>query len=350
MASGVADHRLHDRAVVLHPVEPRRIPDPGIVHRRGGAGVVFRLLQVDREHLVADPVQRIEPSVTFQNALGGDALLQILDQLVLGENLVELGLQRLAVVDGRIRPQDALGKAAEAAGQDPGQQQRDAHALLHCEQIGERRSAVDDDGSVLVGEAAGVAAGAGQADAGHLLLVARVLPRRAGRVEHRAALREADRQRLLAGDDGVGDEAVTVEIGGIAEQAGFGERQPGNRRLLQRQEPLIGEAEGSRALVGVIEPAQLFLTDALVEPHRLLRRRMLHDPDVKVLPGLGDVVPQGVDDADDRQHADNFRYSSDTHGLPLPQNRAASAQYPSVIEKRRQANHPRRAAEYDAIL
>jgi hypothetical protein len=32
------------------------------------------------------------------------------------------------------------------------------------------------------------------------------------------------------------------------------------------------------------------------------------------------------------------------------QNRAAGAQYRSVIKKRRKANHPRRAVEYDAIL
>jgi len=30
--------------------------------------------------------------------------------------------------------------------------------------------------------------------------------------------------------------------------------------------------------------------------------------------------------------------------------RAASAQYPSAIKKRRRANHPRRAIQYDATL
>ena len=114
--AGVAHHRLHDRAVILHPVEPRRVPDPRVMHRRGGAGVVFRLLQVDRKHLVADPVERVEPSVTFQDALRGDALFQVLDLLVLIENLVDLVLQRLAVVERGVRSQDALGEAVEAAG------------------------------------------------------------------------------------------------------------------------------------------------------------------------------------------------------------------------------------------
>ena len=119
--AGVAHHRLHDGAVILHPVEPRRVPDPGVMHRRGGAGVVFRLLQVDRKHLVADPVERVEPSVTFQDALGGDALFQVLDLLVLIENLVELVLQRLAVVDawsparGCARRSGRTGRASSAS-------------------------------------------------------------------------------------------------------------------------------------------------------------------------------------------------------------------------------------------
>ena len=45
--AGVAYHRLHDGAVILHPVEPWSVPDPGIMHRRGGASVIFRLVQVD---------------------------------------------------------------------------------------------------------------------------------------------------------------------------------------------------------------------------------------------------------------------------------------------------------------
>ena len=48
--------------------------------------------------------------------MGGDALFQVLDLLVLIENLVELGLQRLAVVDSGVRPEDALGEAIEPAG------------------------------------------------------------------------------------------------------------------------------------------------------------------------------------------------------------------------------------------
>src|SRR5258705_490344 len=90
-----------------------------------------------------------------------------------------------------------------------------------------------------------------------------VFPRGTGRVQHRAALREADRRRLFAGDDGGGNESVAIEIGGVAEEADLGEQQPGNRRLLKRHEPLVGEAERPRSLIGVIEPAQLFLSYAL---------------------------------------------------------------------------------------
>ncbi len=288
------------------------------MHRRGGAGVVFRLLQVDGEHLVADPVQRIEASVAFEDALGGDTLLQILDLLVLLQHQVDLVFQRLAVIQRGVRSEDTIGEAAEPAGPYARQQQRDPHALFHRKQVGERRTAVDDDGGVLVGEASGVTGGAGQADAGHVLLVARVAPRRARRVEHRGALREADRQRLLAGDDGVRDEAVAIEIGGVAEQAHFGEQQRRNRRLLQRHEPFIGEAEGPRALIGMIEPAQLFLADVLVEPDGLLRRGIFRDPDMEIFPGLGDVVLEGVANADDQYADNNFNDRLATHGLPLP--------------------------------
>ena len=64
--AGIAHHRLADRAVVLRPVEPGHIPDAGIVHRRGAADVVLGLVEIDREDLVADPVQRVEPPVSFR--------------------------------------------------------------------------------------------------------------------------------------------------------------------------------------------------------------------------------------------------------------------------------------------
>src|SRR4029453_955709 len=111
---------------------------------------------------------------------------------------------------------------------------------------------------------------AGQAYAVHGLFGARVLPRRARGIQHRAALGKADRKRLLARDDGVRNEAVAVEIGGLAEIVDLVENQPWNRRLLQRHKPFVGEAECSRALIGVIEPAQLFLSDALIEPDGFL--------------------------------------------------------------------------------
>jgi hypothetical protein len=72
---------------------------------------------------------------------------------------------------------------------------------------------------------------------------------------------------------------------------------------------------------------------------------------MQILPELGDIVLEGdITAADDRQHDHNCRNPLATHGLPLPQNGASGAQYRSVIKKRREANHLRRAIEYDAIL
>ena len=322
--AGVAHHRLHDRAVILHPVEPRRVPDPGVMHRRGGARVILRLLQVDREHLVADPVERVQPSVALDDALRRDALFQRLDIAVLFQHLVELGLQRLAIGDAGVRAEDTFGESREAAGQHPRQQQRHADALLHREQFGQRRSAVDHDRGVLVGEPSGMTAGAGQADAGHFLLGARVSPRHALRVQHRAALREADRQRLLAGDNGIRNEAVTIEIGGVAEQVDGREQQPRDRRLLQRHEPFKGDAEGPRALVGMVEPAQVLLADVLIEPDGLLRLRIFRDLDMKIVPELCDVVLESrIDDTDDHDGDNNFCNRLATHGwLPVSLRRA----------------------------
>ncbi|MET0906360.1 MAG: hypothetical protein ABWY10_09790 [Tardiphaga sp.] len=52
---------------------------------------------------------------------------------------------------------------------------------------------------------------------------------------------------------------------------------------------------------------------------------------MKIPPQLGDIVLECITDTDDRQRDHNFRNRLATHGLPLPQNRAARAQYsPSI--------------------
>ncbi|KTT53294.1 hypothetical protein SB7C_12425, partial [Staphylococcus epidermidis] len=128
--AGIAHHRLHDRAVILHPAEPWRIPDPREMHRRRMRGVVVRIVQVDRKHLVADPVQGVEPRIAFLDAVGGDLALKRIDLGILLQHEIELAAQRHAFLDAGLLAEDLVGKAREAAGPEPGQQQRDADALL----------------------------------------------------------------------------------------------------------------------------------------------------------------------------------------------------------------------------
>ena len=69
----------------------------------------------------------------------------------------------------------------------------------------------------------------------------------------------------------------------------------------------------------MIEPAQLFLSYALVEPNGFRGLRILGDLDVEVVPERGDIVLEGCVSADDDQCPDNNCCNLlATHGLPLP--------------------------------
>ncbi|HWX08226.1 MAG TPA: hypothetical protein VN065_20525 [Bradyrhizobium sp.] len=75
--------------------------------------------------------------------------------------------------------------------------------------------------------------------------------------------------------------------------------------LLQRDKPLVGNAEGQRALVGVIKPVALIAGPVLIEPCGFLGRRVHRQRDVEAVQGLLQAVPgpwnvyEGSDDDDD---------------------------------------------------
>src|SRR5579872_5286835 len=77
--AGITDHRLLDRAVVLNPVEPWRIPDSGKMDWSRGADIIVVIPQIDGEHLIADSVQCVEARIPLGDALRSYLILQVGD-------------------------------------------------------------------------------------------------------------------------------------------------------------------------------------------------------------------------------------------------------------------------------
>jgi hypothetical protein len=170
-------------------------------------------------------------------------------------------------------------------------------------------------------------------------------------IQHRTAPCEADRKHDLVADGRIRNEAVAIEVGLLPEEVDGGEDQPWDRRLLQRDGPLVGNAEGPRPLVSVIEPAELFPAHILFEPDGFLRLRILRELDVKIIPELRDVVLEGgVDGADHQCRDHNCCNRPAPHGLPLFQLRRRRAHYSSCCQNRQEGVQLWRAIKYLSSL
>ena len=76
----IARHRLLDRAVVLHPLEPRSVPDVREMDWRRVSGEIRGIVaEVHGKYEIADAGQRVQPRVAFFHGLGLDAFFQIVN-------------------------------------------------------------------------------------------------------------------------------------------------------------------------------------------------------------------------------------------------------------------------------
>ena len=198
------------------------------------------------------------------------------------------------------------------------EEQRHADRLVQLDDVGHRRSTVDQELGALEGQPARVAGGTAQPDGTHGLARRRMAPRPAVRQEHRIGFAvgagEAHRQAMPPGLRGRaarvvrsrlgllavppvvgtflrarGDEAEPVEIGLVGERPGVAERQV---RLLQGDEPVEGHVDHRRelpALVGVAVPFTRRRLPVLVEPDALLDRWKVGHGDVQHRPDLRDA-------------------------------------------------------------
>src|SRR5208282_4603676 len=161
--SGVAGHGLLDRAVVLHPLEPGGLPNTREVHGGGVSDVVGGLVEIDGEDDVAYAIEGIEARVTFRDGLGLVFLFEADDGASLRNYAFELGAQLgLRLVAGAWA-ENAISEAIETERKVFCEQQRESHGFLELREIGKGGAAVDEQCGVLVGEPAGVAGGAGEA-------------------------------------------------------------------------------------------------------------------------------------------------------------------------------------------
>src|ERR1700683_1619648 len=81
--TGVAGHRLLDRSVVLHPRKPRGTPDAREMYGRRIGHKVFVMVDIEREHRVADATQGIEAAEPFADGIRMDGFFEIVHILYL---------------------------------------------------------------------------------------------------------------------------------------------------------------------------------------------------------------------------------------------------------------------------
>ena len=92
---------------------------------------------------------------------------------------------------------------------------------------------------------------------------------------------------------------------------GIGKRES---RLFEGNEPLVGDAEGLRALVGVVKPVALLGGPLLVKPNRLgFHCRVLRNGD-REIPPINSRGEQG----DDCNHGDQDDECESFHGCDVP--------------------------------
>jgi hypothetical protein len=265
---------------------------------------------VGSENLIADPVQRVQPSIPFLGVLLMLVLECLLQRTGLAQyevpGLRQAFLEVVALRRSRIGTQHAVREAFEPVGQVSRGRNRKPGRAFQFQEVDHTRAAVEAHAHTFVVDVSGVTGRAGQSDHVGFGLAGRRIPgaahpretdRQAVEILDRGWLqlqtRDRCRRRLglcvgsvvavalqgrLVGMDGLRarQETESFQISPVLEQAGLGDQV--NSRLFQRDKPVVGHGEGHGALTCMMEPVPVLDRPVLVEPMRLFDRWRFRQP------------------------------------------------------------------------
>jgi len=259
---------VRGRAVPLHPVVPRRIPQERVADGRVGRGDVVRVAQIDAGRPVEDHAEGVQAGRPPGHR--GPARRDVAGE-ILGQPR-QADPQPAAVGLGRARPRrrqfrrdDAAGEALEARPVVARLREGAAQFLDEGEHVGIGRAAIDQDRPTAQVDPVHVAGGAGHADP--LAAIVHILHEADGKPAAVRSARPVIRVRQVAeAREPVRDEEPVVV------------------RALQGHEP--GVRHDLRALARPVEPRALLRRPGLIEKVRAAVRPVPRLPVGGAQPGL----------------------------------------------------------------